>query len=105
MTGKVHRFDLRVGGNESRGKTSGNEDRFKARFVELTPPKKIVEAVDFDSDDPAFSGEMIMEVGFEAEGSGTNVTVLLRNIPPGIRPEDNEAGTAQTLQKLARCAE
>jgi uncharacterized protein YndB with AHSA1/START domain len=117
MTGKVHSFDLRVGGgyemslfyprseNESRGKTSGNEDRFKARFVELDPPKKIVQSVTFDSDDPAFSGEMMMEISFEAEGRGTNVTVLFRNIPSGIRPEDNEAGTEQTLEKLARYAE
>ncbi|HMH34922.1 MAG TPA: SRPBCC domain-containing protein [Puia sp.] len=113
MTGKVHRFELRAGGgyemslfyprsaNESRGKTSGNEDRFKARFVELTPSEKIVEAVTFESDDPAFAGEMIMEISFEPEGSGTNVTVLFRNLPSGIRPEDNEAGTVQTLEKLA----
>ena len=74
MTAKVHSFDLSVGGGyqmslfyppsekESRGKTSEKEDRFTARFVELTPPKRIVEAVTFDSEDPAFSEEMIMEI-------------------------------------------
>jgi len=47
MTGKIHRFDLRKGGSyemslfypesdqEARGKTTGKEDRYVARFVEL----------------------------------------------------------------------
>ena len=52
MTGKVHSFDLRVGGGyhmslfypstdkEARGKTGTHEDRFTARFLELSPPEK-----------------------------------------------------------------
>lgn len=117
MTGKVHSFDLRVGGGyqmslfyphsekESRGKTSEKEDRFTARFVELTPPKRIVQAITFDSDDPAFSGEMIMDVTLEIRDTATRVAILFRNIPPGIRPEDNQAGTQSTLEKLARYVE
>ena len=65
MTGKVHEFDARVGGGYRmslfypsseqvyRGKTSEREDRFTARFVELTP-SRIVQAISFDSVDPAF---------------------------------------------------
>ncbi len=117
MTGEVHSFDLRVGGGyqmslyyplsekASRGKTSEREDRYTARFVELTPPRRIVQAITFDSADPAFSGEMIMDVTFEAEGGGTRVTILFKNIPSGIRPEDNEAGTRSALEKLARYVE
>ena len=90
---------------ESPGKTSGREDRFTSRFVELKPPKKIVQAVIFDSDDPAFAGEMIMEVTFKVVDTGTKVTVVFKNIPPGIRPEDNEAGTRSALEKLARYVE
>ena len=117
MTGKVHSFDLRVGGGyqmslfypqsekESRGKTSAKEDRFTARFLELTPAKKIIQAVTFDSDDPAFAGEMIMEIIFESAGNETKITVLFKNIPPGIRPEDNKKGTDLTLQKLAEYIE
>ena len=117
MTGVVHNFDYRVGGGyqmslyypssetTSRGKTSEREDRYTARFVELRPPGKIVEAITFDSVDPAFSGEMIMEVTFEAEDNGTTVSILFKDIPPGIRPEDNEAGTRETLEKLARYVE
>lgn len=34
---------------------------------------------------------MIMEVTLEPAGAGTNVMFLFKNIPPAIRPEDNEA--------------
>jgi hypothetical protein len=44
---------------------------------------------------------MIMESTFEVEGVGTKVTISFRNIPPGIRPEDNEKGTDLTLEKLS----
>jgi len=46
-----------------------------------------------------------MEVTFETKGNATKVTILFKNIPPGIRPEDNEAGTQSTLDKLARYVE
>jgi uncharacterized protein YndB with AHSA1/START domain len=115
MTGKVHRFDFRTGGGyemslyypdeETRGKTGGNEDRFTVRFVELVPNRKIVQAVHFASPDPDLSGEMIMEVTLEPVDGGTNVTFFFRDIPRGIRPEDNEAGTVSSLEKLARFVE
>jgi uncharacterized protein YndB with AHSA1/START domain len=88
-----------------RGKTSEREDRFTARFVELTPPARIVETISFDSADPAFSGEMTMVVTFEARGNGTDVTIAFENIPSGIRPEDNDAGARSSLEKLARYVE
>lgn len=88
-----------------RGKTSEREDRFTARFVELTPPTRIVQAITFDSVDPAFAGEMTMVVTFEESDGGTGVTIVFEHIPSGIRPEDNEAGTRSSLEKLARYIE
>jgi uncharacterized protein YndB with AHSA1/START domain len=117
MTGKVHSFDGRVGGGyqmslfypaseqDFKGKTTEKEDRFAARFVELVPPRKIVQAVTFDSADLAFAGEMIMTVTLEPRNGGTDVMFLFTGIPPGIRPEDNEEGTRLTLEKLARYVE
>jgi uncharacterized protein YndB with AHSA1/START domain len=114
MTGRVHHFDDRVGGGyqmslyypasdeTAQGKTSAREDRYTARFVELTPPRRIVEAITFDSPDAAFSGEMTMEVTFEAQAGGATVTISFTHLPSGIRPEDNEAGTRSALEKLAR---
>ncbi|HET8628069.1 MAG TPA: SRPBCC domain-containing protein [Thermomicrobiales bacterium] len=116
MTAEVHSFDLRVGGgyrtslyyppeDAPRGKTSAREDRYTARFLELTPPRRIVEAITFDTVDPTFAGEMVMEVTFEAVAGGTTVTIRFTNLPPGVRPEDNEAGTRSALEKLARYVE
>jgi len=113
MTAKVHNFDLRVGGGyqmslfypdsekEMTGKTSGKEDRFTARFTELIPNKKIVQAINFDTSNPDFAGEMIMEVKLEPTDHGTKVTFLFKDIPRGIKPKDNEAGTISSLKKLA----
>lgn len=117
MTAKVHEFDARVGGGyrmslfypeteqEIRGKTAEREDRFTARFVEFTPPSRIVQAISFDSADPAFAGEMTMAVTLEESDGGTEVTIVFGHIPPGIRPEDNDAGTQSSLEKLASYVE
>jgi Activator of Hsp90 ATPase homolog 1-like protein len=54
-----------------------------ARFIELILNTRIVEAINFDAADPAFSGEMIMEVSFEPIADKTRVTITFNNIPPG----------------------
>jgi uncharacterized protein YndB with AHSA1/START domain len=117
MTAKVHEFDLRVGGGyemslfypqseeEARGKTSQREDRFNATFLELRPSTRIVEAIDFHSADLAFSGKMFMIVILEERDEGTEVTIMFENLPVGINPVDNEAGTRSSLEKLARYVE
>jgi uncharacterized protein YndB with AHSA1/START domain len=113
MSGVVHAFDSREGGTfkmsliypegdrSSRGKSSGNTDTFRGRFVELIPDERIVWAVEFESADPSFAGEMIVSTTLAPAGGGTKVTIRCENIPPGIRPEDNEAGSRSTLEKLA----
>ena len=117
MTGKIHSFDARVGGEYRmslfyppdeqvfHGKTAELEDTVRARFIELVPEKRIVEAITFVSDDPALSGEMTFEATFEAVDGGTEVTIVCANIPPGIRPEDNDAGARLSLEQLARYIE
>ena len=114
MTGKIHAFDRRVGGgfrmslfyppddNSFRGKTSEKEDMSDVRFVELVPPRKIVEAVTFVSDDPALKGEMTITVTFDEAPGGTEVTFLCTDLPPGLRAEDNEEGARLSLEQLAR---
>nr|BBH87429.1 hypothetical protein KTC_21800 [Thermosporothrix sp. COM3] len=114
MTAEVHSFDYRIGGGYQmslyypsteptpRGKTKGNEDRYTARFVELTPPHRIVTAIIFDTTNPDLAEEMFMEVTFTPEQDGTTVSITFTHIPPGIRPEDNEEGTHSTLERLAR---
>jgi uncharacterized protein YndB with AHSA1/START domain len=117
MTARLHSFDARVGGgyemslyyspNERRfrGKTAEREDRVAVRFVELTPPQRIVERVRFVTDDPAFGGEMTLTVTIEDRGRGSIVTLAFDGLPPGLRPEDNDAGARASLEQLARRVE
>lgn len=89
------------GDSSARGKTSESTDTFQGRFAKLSPNERIVWAVEFESADPSFAGEMIVSTTLEPAGGGTKVTMLCENIPPGIRPEDNEAGGRSTLEQLA----
>ncbi|MDB4947623.1 MAG: ATPase [Gemmatimonadetes bacterium] len=114
MTGEMHEFDGRVGGGYRmslfypptervfRGKFAEREDRVVVRFVELEPPRRIVQAVTFDTPDPAFAGEMTMVMTFDEVAGGTEVAIECTNLPPGLRPEDNDAGSRLSLEQLAR---
>lgn len=117
MTAKIHYFNPIVGGGyqttlyypaneaESKGKTNPKEDKYTARFIELISDKKIVEGIRFESDDPDYDEEMIMEVNLESVANGTEVRFSFRNLPKGIDPADNEAGTKSSLEKLAKLVE
>ena len=114
MTGEIHEFDARVGGGYRmslfyppdeqafRGKSAEREDMVKVRFVELTPPRRIVEAISFVATDPSFIGEMTMTATFEDAAGGTDVILEFNNLPPGLRPDDNDAGARLSLEQLAR---
>jgi uncharacterized protein YndB with AHSA1/START domain len=114
MTSKIHEFDARIGGGyrmslfyspdepHFRGKTSEREDMVNVRFVTLEPPRRIVEAINFTTTDTALLGEMTMTATFEEVAGGTNVTLEFTNLPPGLRPEDNDAGARLSLEQLAR---
>lgn len=117
MEGRVHVFEPREGGafrmsltykegtQGPGGKTTEGTDTFQGRFVELVPDERIVEVVQFESDDPRYAGEMRVTTTLADADGGTEVTVLCEGIPAGIRPEDNEMGTAQALAKLTRLVE
>lgn len=114
MSGRIHAFDARPGGGYEmslfyppderrfRGKTAEREDRVAVRFLELTPPRRIVEAVRFVSDDPAYGGTMTLTVTLEPVADGTAVALAFDDLPPGVRPEDNDAGARASLEQLAR---
>ena len=118
MTGKVHAFDGRAGGGYDMslfyepsdtvhsGKSAEKEDRYTAWFVEWQPPTRILQTIEFDSADPAFAGVMRLEIVLkELASTRTEVTMAFDDIPAGIRPEDNDAGTRSSLEKLARYVE
>ncbi len=117
MKGHIDRFETREGGtfrmsltylnqgDSGLGKTSDNTDTFEGKFVELVPNEKIVWVTEFDSDNPDFAGAMRIIWTLKDIEAGTDVTVLMEDIPNGIRLEDNELGSRQSLQKLAAYVE
>lgn len=112
MTGTMLAFDFREGGfyrmlltyhrpHQAPGKTSEHSDEVEVRFIRLITDKRIEQVVNFNSEDPAFAGEMKITWTFEEVEWGTGVTVCCENVPVGIRPEDHEAGLTSTLENLA----
>ena len=57
------------------------------------------------SPNPDLAGTMRITWTLRDVVSGTEVTCLCENIPPGIRPEDNEEGGRSSLAKLAALVE
>lgn len=88
-----------------RGKSTEDTDVVEARFIELIPNEKIVEAVEFKSDNPAFAGTMTMTAVFTAVVNGTKVTLTAENVPTGISEVDHRAGMDSSLKNLANLVE
>jgi uncharacterized protein YndB with AHSA1/START domain len=112
MTGRFERFDARPGGSyrlvltyadasAARGKARADSDIVDARFVHLVPGVRVVQAVDFVSDDPANAGTMTMTWELAALDAGTRVDIRADDVPVGISAEDHAAGLASSLANLA----
>ena len=115
MRAEILAFEPREGGTfrmafiyedaGSHGKTSDNADVFEGRFVELVPDRRVVEVVEFESDDPAFAGAMRIVTTLERVAGGTRVTVSCEDVPPGISEDDHREGIASSLANLAAFTE
>jgi len=113
MHARVEAFDARPGGGYRMafiyddpepgviGKTTADEDLFTGRFAELVPYERIVEEVDFQSDDPGFAGAMRVTTTLAEVKDGTRVTISAENVPTGIGVEEHREGIASTLRNLA----
>jgi uncharacterized protein YndB with AHSA1/START domain len=116
MTARFERFDPRPGGSyrliltyadasAAPGKATADTDIVEARYVEVVPGARVVQAVDFVSDDPAFAGTMSMTWEVSAVDGGTLVVVTANDVPDGISAEDHATGLASSLANLAACVE
>ncbi len=112
MTARLERFDPRPGGSYrlvltyadpsgAPGKATADTDIVEARFIDVVPDVRVVQAVDFVSDDPAFAGTMIMTWEVTAVNGGSRVAITADGVPDGISPEDHAAGLASSLENLA----
>jgi len=113
MSATFERFDPRPGGSyrlvltyddpPSRGgKTTAGSDVVEARFVDLVPGVRVVQEVDFESEDAAFAGTMTMTWNLAPLGGGTSVTITAEQVPGGITAREHEIGMASSLANLAR---
>lgn len=112
MTGQLTWFDPRPGGGyrlvlryddvSARGKSGANTDVVQVRFVEVDPPRRLVEEADFDSDDPDLAGTMTMTWSVEAAGEGSLVVITATDVPDGISSADHAVAFASTLANLDR---
>ena len=93
-------------GTTGGGKTRKDADVVEVRFLEIVASVRIVQAVDFVSDDPAFDGTMIMTWElFREPGGGTRVEIRADDVPAGITREDHAAGMESSLANLAAFVE
>jgi uncharacterized protein YndB with AHSA1/START domain len=113
MTAEIHSFDAHEGGRfrmsflyaESkagmRGKTREDADTFEGEFLELVPGRRVVELIEFKSEDPAFAGRMTVTTSLVPVTGGTEVTITAANVPSGISAEDHAVGMASTTEQTS----
>lgn len=112
MSARFEHFDARPGGGyrlvltyadaaSSPGKTSTDTDVVEARFVELEPGVRVVQAVDFVGDDPTLAGTMTMTWELAPLDGGTRVEIRAEAVPAAISAEDHAVGLASSLENLA----
>ncbi len=111
MTGRFEHFDARAGGSyrmtltyadapPSGGKSGVDSDVVEGRFLEIAPDDRVVQAVDFQSDDPSYAGTMTMTWSVTEVDGGTRVDMRADEVPPGISAKDHEAGMNSSLDNL-----
>jgi uncharacterized protein YndB with AHSA1/START domain len=115
MTSQVHAFDAREGGSfrisltydepTGTGKTTAHTDTYHGRFVKLVPNEQVVEVVEFETADPALSGEMTITTTLADADGGTHITAVHDGLPRGVSTADNEVGWREALDKLAALVE
>ncbi len=116
MSGRFERFDAKPGGSyrlvltyadasTAPGKTTAGSDVVEARFLAIVPGVRVVQAVDFVSDDPAQAGTMTMTWGVTAVDQGTRVEFRADDVPAGISADDHAAGLTSSLANLAEYLE
>ncbi len=116
MLATFERFDPRPGGSyrmvltyidagNSPGKSTADSDIVEGRYVDIVPDVRVVQAVDFVSDDPAFAGTMIMTWEIIAVEGGTRIDITADDVPDGISAEDHATGLALSLANLAEYVE
>ncbi|HEX4019029.1 MAG TPA: SRPBCC family protein [Frankiaceae bacterium] len=115
MSTEVHEFEAREGGRfrislsysdpATPGKSGEHSDTYHGHFAELVRNERVVEVLEFESDDPALRGTMTMTTTLAEAAGGTDVVLRQEGVPDVVPPADNETGFRMALDKLARLVE
>lgn len=112
MSGRFDHYDARPGGSyrmvltyadpaTAAGKTTADSDIVEAHFVEIVPGRRVVQDVDFVSDDRRFTGTMTITWEVTPVDNGTRVDIRADDVPIGISADDHATGLASSLENLA----
>ena len=112
MQGRFERFDMRSGGGYrlvltyddaagAPGKSSADSDVSEVRISQVDPGERVVQEIEFETDDPALQGTMLMEWRLRSVDEGTIVEIVARNVPEGIRARDHAEGITSSLANLS----
>ena len=102
----VHQHDFKVGGSfkmSFRNFTSGKEQSFGGKYLEIKLNERISYSDKFDS--PDLPGEMTTTVHFSKVTCGTSIQILQEGIPSVIPNELCYLGWQESLEKLIRLVE
>ncbi len=69
------------------------------------PGERLVEEVQFESDDPRFREPMTITTTLLPVRDGTRVTITATNVPVGVSETDHRIGMESTLKNLANFVE
>jgi uncharacterized protein YndB with AHSA1/START domain len=115
MTSHVHEFDGSPGGAirvsltydapTQTGKTDAHTDTYRGHFAKLVENERVVEVLEFETADPAMSGEMTVTTTLTDADGATNVLIEHDGLPAGVSATDNETGTRMALARLAALVE
>lgn len=95
------RVTLTYDAADQHGKTTTHSDAYRARFDRLVPDELVVEVDEFETEDPAFAGEMTLTLALADADGGTELTAVHDGVPDGVATEDNELGWRMALDRLA----
>jgi uncharacterized protein YndB with AHSA1/START domain len=87
------------------GKTTAHTDTYHGHFMKLVPGELVVQAIEFETDNPDMLGEMTVTFTLWDGNGGTELDAVHENVPPGVSPADNELGWTMSLGKLAALVE
>ncbi len=114
MTATIHQFDAREGGRfrislhpDGRSEASRAKRRRPSTgaSARLIPGQLVVEAIEFESRDPAMAGVLMITTELREADDGCEVTMAYEDIPDGVDSHADEVALQMALVRLAAWVE